>query len=174
MRKNILLIVCIVLLISVCGGEKSPAPIYTKDSNEYKFFKSISDSLQITVLNPKTSNELIRTQKFSVWTNDVMPAIYQQLSRYNLKSIPKEQIILLVQQIAKQEARKKLLLIAAEDKNVTISEDTLQQKLELLYKSSGTEEEFLRQISQRGFPMKMKDRYQKNVLFLIFHPIRLF
>jgi len=154
MKKPIVLFFSTIVLFSVCS-KKAGGPPYTKDSKEYAFFKIFSDSLNVTVLNPDKSNELIRTKEFKVRTGDIMPLLYQRLSRYTnqLQHLPKDQVMLLIQQLAVQRAEKDLLLLTAKENKISVAEDTVQAQLEAIYSNYGGEESFQNQILSQGLTM---------------------
>ena len=151
MRTKLVFMLSFIILISSCG-KKASSPRYAPESNEYTFFKTFSDTMDVPILNPAESNELIRTKNFSVWTSDIMPVLYIALSQqtHNLYNQDKSQFLTFVNQAAKQEGEKRLLLTEAADQNVKIAEDSVQSILSNYYSNSGGEEQFIKNIIKIG------------------------
>jgi len=135
-----------VLLIAACS--KPPFP---KESVQYAFFKTLSET--VPVMNPDTKIELIRTSKFKLYSTDLMPFLYRSLSGLsgNLKNVPPQQIIQFVHQQAAQEADKRMLLLAARENGVKVPEDSVKAVADRFYKNMGGKEAFLKQITDDGF-----------------------
>ena len=139
-----------VFVLSLACGQKAPEPRYAPDSKEYEFFQKLTE--KVPILNPDESNELVSTKKFSVYTSDIMPDIFQMWSRYaqNLDKIPAGQLESFIQQAASQEAEKRLLITAATKNNISVTEDTVQAELQKYYASSGGEDKFVKRITDQG------------------------
>ena len=165
MKKLIVVMISSVLLIAACG-KKSGTPRYAKGSKEYSFFAELSKS--VPVLNPDKSNELIYTSKFSIRTAEVMPALYRALGRYasNLQNLPSDRLKGFVHKVARDEAQKKLLLLAATEKQVSVSEDSVKEQLERYYSRSGGKEAFVNNINAQGLTLDFVKEDLKNSLII--------
>ena len=152
MKKSLIIAVGIALVVFACG-KKGPDPRYAPDTKEYQFFKTLAEKAPI--LNPDEANELIRTSAFSIYTNDVMPLIYRQWSRYAsmLDKIPPDQVTNFVYYAAKQEAERRLLVLAAEENNVTVADSTLEAEMQKVFASAGGEEAFVKSITGQGLTL---------------------
>ncbi len=165
MKKLIIVMISGVLLIAACG-KKSGAPRYAKNTKEYSFFAGLSKS--VPVLNPDKSNKLIRTNKFSIRTAEVMPALYRSLSHYanNLQSLPADQLENFVHKVARDEAQKKLLLLAAVGKQVSVPDDSVEARLESYYSRSGGKKAFFDIITAQGLTLDFVKEDLKNSLVI--------
>lgn len=166
-RVYFLSMLALLLIVAACG-KKGPEPRYTADAKEYQFFKAVSDTFQIPVLNPNESAELVKTKSFSVYNNDVMPGLYRALNRYsnNLKVIPRPELIKLVKQAAQQEAERKLLLASATEKEISVPEDTVQAELAKIYANFGGKDKFVQNISAQGFTLDFVENDVKDNLIV--------
>ena len=80
MGKKIIVIISIFLFFCYCQGSYSPP--FDREGEIYSFFKNMSDSLDLEVLDPDSPVELISTNTFSVYNGDIMPDLYQQFSDF--------------------------------------------------------------------------------------------
>jgi parvulin-like peptidyl-prolyl isomerase len=148
----LLTVLTIMVFITACGTKSPDAP-FEQGSDQYTFFKTLSDSLGYTYLNPEKATALITTKDFSVWTFDIMPGLYARFSRFQSdpSKIPADQMKSLLTQGAEGEAQKKLLLLKAEKAGVSASDSTVNEQLEKYYASRGGEEAFIKLVEQQGF-----------------------
>ena len=167
MNKIYSLMLVTLLFLIACGKEKQESK-FLEGSKTYELIKTVSDTFQISTINPAESNELIKTKNFSIYNEDIMPGMYRMLSPYaqNLKVIPKKDITDIIKQIAKQEAERKLLLAEAQNKNITISQDTIESRLDQIYTSNGGKEKFVTTITEQEFTIKMVEEDVKNSIII--------
>ncbi len=144
----------IVVFIVACGS-KGPDSPFAKDSEQYAFFQTLSDSLGLTYLNPAKPAALITTNDFTVWTYDIMPGLYARFGRFKSDPgrIPADQLKSLLTQGAEGEAQKKLLLAKADQAGVSASDSVVNAQLEKYYASRGGKENFVKLIEQQGFTL---------------------
>lgn len=164
MKKYVLMLVGLVVLISACS-KNAPDPRYAADSKEYTFFKQLAE--KEALLDPDVANELIKTSKFSVYTNDIMPIMYRQWSRFasNMAQIPPDQITQFLQYSAKQDAERRMIVAAAKDAGVSVSPDSLTKELEKIYASAGGEEKFTQAITQQGITIDFVKKDVESSLY---------
>jgi len=156
MKKSMRLILALLLMGLVAGcGQKAPDCPFTADSPQYAFFKTVSDSLGITVLNPDKAQVLVSTSDFSVYSYDIMPGIFARLARYqgNPASIPAGQLNTFIAQGAKGEAEKRLLADEAKKSGVTIADSVVNKELERYFGNQGGKENFVKMIEAQGFTL---------------------
>ncbi len=163
MKKYVLMLVGLVVLITACS--KGPEPIYTADSKEYTFFQKLAE--KDALLDPSAVTELIKTNKFSVYTNDIMPVMYRQWSRFadNMDQIPAEQVSGFLKHTAIQDAERKMMVEAAKEAGISVPADTLQAELAKIFASSGGEEKFIEAISKQGLDLEFVKKDVKSSLF---------
>ena len=164
MKKIAPVIILAVIFIMACS-EKSEAPRYAKDTPEYSFFKTLAE--KDSLLNPDQSNILVRTTKYTITTNDIMPDIYSQLSPYasNLANFSKEMVQNSVKQMADAKAIRELTLLGAANRNITVEESEVQAAMEQYYTNSGGKEAFINRINQMGFTIEYVEKdVEKNLI----------
>ncbi len=148
--------VVVILLISVvfCYCSSSYSPPFKKEGQIHSFFKKMSDSLDIKVLDPDNPVKLITTNSFSVYNGDIMPDLYQQFSNF-LNSLDalkqrKDYIINIIKAFAEQKAENRILLQKAKEKNIKVPEDSVIARKETLYKEYGGKESYFSLIDSLG------------------------
>lgn len=163
MRKWIMLLVLLSLCAITCTNQSQPQNPYTPDSKPYVFFQNISDSLDITVLNPSTPTELIKTKSFTVTSYDIMPMMYQGFHQYatTLNHIPKSQFKTFIRRLAIEVAEKKIINKAAGKANISVPQDTIDVRMQKLYDSYGSQADFERLISHEGFNLDLIKETQR-------------
>ena len=148
------ILIGLIILIS-CGG-KAPSLPFAEDSEQFAFFQTVNDSLNLTYLNPEKPTALITTNDFTVWSFDVMPGVYSRFSRFkdSPQTIPAQQLKETVMQGAQGEAEKRLILAQAEKANFTVDDSTVDGRMEQIYQSRGGKEAFVNMLEERGFTLE--------------------
>jgi hypothetical protein len=152
MVKKIVVFISICVVFCYCQGSYSPP--FDQEGEIYSFFKSMSDSLDLKVLDPDSPIELITTNSFAVYNGDIMPDLYQQFSDFlnSLGAVKerKDYIINFVEAFAVQKAENLILLEKAAEKGITVSEDSVKAHKEILYQQYGGKEVYLSVIDSLG------------------------
>lgn len=152
MKKIIFFIVCISLVLIYCSGSYSPP--FTQEGEIYRFFKSMSDSLDIEALDPDLSMELISTNKFSVYNGDIMPDLFQQFSNYfdNIGVLKdrKDYTVNILKAFARQKGENQIFLEKAQELGVEVPEDSVTARIEALYQQYGGKEEYVSLVDSLG------------------------
>jgi parvulin-like peptidyl-prolyl isomerase len=151
--KIIATVTVLLFIFSFACTKTTEAPRYAEDSPEYEFFKRLA--VKDARLDPDKADFLISTSKFRITTNDVMPDIYGRLSQRptNLDNYSEEMIQTSVVQIANVKALKKLLMLGAQEYNITVEDSSVEARIQQAYAVNGGEEAFLNEISKYGFTM---------------------
>lgn len=152
--KHLLWAVVLISLLFACSTEKQQPP-FAKESDQYKFFQSLADSLQMKALNPDKPATLVTTKIFKVNTFDIMPGIYSRFGRYknNVSRVPKDQLKNTLIQGAQNEADKRLLLNKAKAEGIAVADSAVNAELEEIYSRRGGKENFQKFIEQQGFTL---------------------
>jgi parvulin-like peptidyl-prolyl isomerase len=171
MRSFIAAMLSALLLITAC----SKSGRYPKDSKQYAFFTKLSAVLPN--LNPSKKVELIKTTKFTVYSTDVMPALYRNLSPYEatIQNIPKDQLTAFVIRQINAEGEKRLLELAAAEGKITVPKDSVESSIQKIFKNMGGKEQFLKQLTSDGMTLpefeaevksnRIIQKYIESVLF---------
>lgn len=167
MKALLRLFVVLTLLIVACGNQGPEQP-YAEGTPQFEFFQKLSDSLDVQAVNPTDAKALITTSEFTVWSYDIMPNIYRMFNRFenSLQQLPKSQLENQIIQGAQREAEKELLLAAARDQNVSVSEDSVQSQLQQIYDSRGGKENFEQFVEQQGFTMERVEQDVRSQLVI--------
>jgi len=152
MLKKVVVILLISVVFCYCSGSYSPP--FNKEGQIYSFFKKMSDSLDINILDPDNPVKLITTNSFSVYNGDIMPDLYQQFNNF-LNSMGalkerKDYITNVIKAFAEQKAENRILLQKAKEKDITVPEDSVIARKEALYKDYGNKESYLSLIDSLG------------------------
>lgn len=156
MKKSVMIWAALLMLGLLAGcAQKAPDCPYAADSPQYGFFKTMSDSLGITVLSPDHPQVLVSTTDFSIWSYDIMPGIFARLSRYqaNPASIPVAQVNTFIAQGAKGEAEKRLLADKAEKAGIAIADSVVEAEMARYYSAQGGKENFAKMLEAQGFTL---------------------
>ena len=122
MLKKVVVILLISVVFCYCSGSYSPP--FNKEGQIYSFFKKMSDSLDINILDPDNPVKLITTNSFSVYNGDIMPDLYQQFNNF-LNSMGalkerKDYITNVIKAFAEKKAENRILLQKAKEKDIEI------------------------------------------------------
>lgn len=152
MKKIIFFVVFISLILIYCSGSYSPP--FTQEGEIHRFFKNMSDSLNIEALDPDVSMELISTKSFSVYNGDIMPDLFQQSSNYfdNIGALKEREdyIINLLKAFARQMGENQILLEKAREFDIDVPEDSVTARTEALYQQYGGKEEYVSLVDSLG------------------------
>jgi parvulin-like peptidyl-prolyl isomerase len=171
MRSFIAALLSALMLVTACSRSGK----YPKDSKQYAFFTKLSTV--IPSLNPAKKVELLKTTKFTVYSTDVMPALYRNLSPYEttIQNIPKEQLTAFVFRQINAEGEKRLMEIAAADEKITVPKDSVDSTIQKIFKNMGGKEQFLKQLASDGMTLdefeaevksnRIIQKYIESVLF---------
>ncbi|MDZ7371176.1 MAG: peptidylprolyl isomerase [candidate division KSB1 bacterium] len=165
MKRYFLLLVAAALLTAGCSKNVPKAP-YAKGTEPYKFFRTLSDSLKITQLNPDKPVLLVTTKQFKIYSYDILPSIYARFNRYrnNIGRLPVEQFKNSIKEAAEGEAEKRLLLEEAKNKGIAASDSVVNEELEQIYSRRGGKENFQKFIEQQGLTIEYVEQDVRNQL----------
>ncbi len=155
--KKLFTLTGIILLIAILAGcgQKGPKLPFAKESEQYSFFKTVSDSLGIKALDPDKAVKLVTSNDFTIWSYDIMPGIFSAFGRFkdNISSIPVDRLKSYLEQGANGEAEKKLLYAKAIKEGISVSDSTVNTQMEKFFQSRGGKEKFVEFIEQQGFDL---------------------
>ncbi len=163
-RRTILFVSAIAIVI---GCSRSGEPCYEKGTREYTFFKKVADSLDVKMLNPDRSVALIGTNKFKIGTKDVMHNIYLVFQSYtdDIRKIPAAQVREFLRQLATREAETRMMLLSAEENNITVPRDTIDAQIKKVFDAYGGEENFTKEVTRRGLTVEeIKKEIANNMI----------
>ncbi len=144
----------LILVLPACT-KKSETPQYKKGSKEYIFFKTLSEKAPF--LDPDIHKLLIATKKFTIQNLDLMPRLYSISRRQPsfLQNAQKDVLVLYLQQLATQEAEKRLLLVSARDNGIKASKDSVEKQLKTYSEKQGGKEAYLNYIAEYGLTLDL-------------------
>lgn len=157
MKRILLLVVIFMIVIAGCGKSDSESRIYSEESPEYGFFKSLADS--IPVMNPNKKVTLIKLNFGDVTNFDVMPEFYRAVNgQLDLNEVPAQQVKNYISQVAVSLADKNMFMQDADEMGIVVSEEEMQAELEQIWSNprfGGSEESFKEYVESQGFTMEM-------------------
>jgi parvulin-like peptidyl-prolyl isomerase len=150
MRSFIAAILSALLLFFACSRTGK----YPKDSKQYAFFTKLATVMPS--MDPAQKNALIKASKFTVYSTDVMPTIYRNLSQYEntIQNIPKEQLTAFIYRMINSDGEKRLMELAAAENKIVIPKDSIESTVQKVFKNMGGKEQFLKQLASDGMSLE--------------------
>jgi foldase protein PrsA len=173
MKKILLFIVLSTLFLQTCGKKQSSK--LKEGTPEYELAKEIS--MKVSYFDPEENNVLVSTKNFDVTTGDVIKDIYLNSGRMSnrLKSINEERLKGIFLSNAKAFCERKLILIKAEESNITVDQSKIDSVMNLQYLRAGSKEKFIEQINQSGISREsVEEQIQKGLLIQEYFDVKFF
>ena len=147
----------VVLLLCSCSGDKEKVTL-EPGTPSYAFAKDLSSV--VPAVDPDSNKVIIETNTFSISTGEVIDILYTNFGPRSaeLKNLEPDRIKSVIEMNAEQLAKEKLLLNAAEEKGITVTDAQVDSLLELQYQKVGGEDRFLDYIAKNGVTIE----YVKN------------
>ena len=141
MKRLLFIIPMVLMLISGCG-KKGTGIKLEKDTPAYELAKTLSEKLDY--LDPEKNNVLASTKTFDLTVGEAIKKFYEGggKSTDRLKTMKTEQLKPYIDKFINQFAERKLLLDAAQEMKISLSQAEIDSMLELQYKRYGGEAKF--------------------------------
>lgn len=163
MKKSLIIGMTVFVLIMSCGQDTSKLE---KGTPEYEFALKVSEKLPY--FNPDENNILVKTRYFDLKTGELLSNIYQTAGKRTSQfaSMDTSMLRQIMVNNAKQLAEKKLLLKAAKDQNITVSEEKVDSFLNIQYTRHGSQEKFVQNIEAMGLSLENVRQQMKESLMI--------
>lgn len=149
MRKSFVTIFSAALILFACADSKDSVKL-EEGTEAYELATQLADKMEY--LDPDENNPLVEADNFTITTGEVIETI--QLTAGNrtsqLTNMNAEQLESIIKNYAESLGQKKLLLNAASDAGVSITETTVDSVLQIQYQRVGGEEQFMSRLEQSG------------------------
>ncbi len=159
MKKPLCFSLALSLMILGCAKKEETVRL-EQGTATYELAKEISNSLPY--LDPDENNILVSTNKFNVTTGECIQAIYFNYgNRANqLKSLDGDELKGIIKQHARDLAEKKLIIKAAQEANLIVTQAALDSLMNLQYEGSGGIEKYNELLQTNGISI---DLVQQNI-----------
>ncbi|MCF7803518.1 MAG: peptidylprolyl isomerase [Candidatus Marinimicrobia bacterium] len=153
MKKIMLALLPVFLIIAACSSQQSKVKL-EKGTDAYELAAALSDTLPY--LSPDKNNILVSTDDFVVSTGEVLKTMQDNYGTRvsQLKNLPASQLRQVITSNASQIGEKKLLLQAAAEANVTVTDSEVDSLMQLQYTQVGGEQQFKQRIESAGISME--------------------
>ncbi len=154
MYKFIVTLFSILIMMTSCGDNEQSGRL-EEGTEAYELATQLSQ--KVNYLDPEANNPLVESDAFTITTGTVIETIQNTAgNRVNqLTSMSAEQIESIIKNYAESLGQKNLLLEAAQDSGITVSESQIDSVLQTQYQRVGGEEEFISRLEQNGFTLEM-------------------
>jgi len=141
MKRLLLIIPLFLILISGCGKKESGIKL-EKDTPAYLLAKELSNKLDY--LDPDKNNVLASTKNFDLTVGEAIDKLYQGSGKMTdrLKTMKEEDLNRYLDRFIQQFSERKLLLEAAKNANISLSQAEIDSIIDSQYKRYGGEEKF--------------------------------
>jgi parvulin-like peptidyl-prolyl isomerase len=138
-----------VFILFSCSTDKDKVKL-EPGTPTYVFAKELAAI--VPAVDPDSNKVIVETETFAISTGEVIEIIFTNFGPRagELKKLQADRIKNIIEMNAEQLARQKLLLNAANEKGITISETQIDSLLQVQYKQVGGEKVFLDYITKNG------------------------
>lgn len=149
MKRSIILLVLPVIMLAACSKEQGEIEL-GQGTPAYQLAKDLAATLPL--LDPDENAALIKTDHFTVTSGEVIQTLFDNMGKRTdqLKEFDAERLRSIVDENASRIAEKKLLADEAEKANSSVTQEEIDNILDLQYKRAGGEEKFLQFLEENG------------------------
>jgi parvulin-like peptidyl-prolyl isomerase len=153
MKKLLPGLLILLFMLSSCSTEKEKVTL-EPGTPGYVFAKDLATV--IPSVDPDSNKVIVETAKFAVTTGEVIDVILTNFGTGagDLKKMPAERIKGILEMNAERLAEKKLILDAAKDEGISVTDQDIDSVLQAQYKQMGGEEAFTNYIAKNGITIE--------------------
>lgn len=153
MKKLFLGILVFTFIAFSCSPDKEKVAL-EPGTPSYVFAKDLA--VVVTSIDPDSNKVIIETETFIITTGEVLDLLFTNFGPRagDLKKLPADRIIKIVETNAEQLAMQKLLLNAANEMGLKVPETYVDSILQAQYKQAGGEEAFNNYLSKNGVTLE--------------------
>lgn len=164
MKKIFIVCILIAAVVVGCSSRKESAKL-VQGTPAYQLAKDLAAKLPS--LDPDKNEVMISTKEFTITTGDVIQTFQDRLGTRaaQLKEIDAQDLKGVMERNAIQMGERKLFLVEAIKKKISVTPDELNKALNDQYVQGGSEEKFLEMLKTNGVAFEyFKKSIQDNVL----------
>ena len=164
--KRFIVFVCLPMLF-FAGCSNDPEQFQLEQGSPvYQLAKDLVPILPM--LDPDVNAVLIRTNKFTVTTGEIIQTLYANMGKRTeqLKTFDAERLQSIIHENAMRHAERKLLLAEAISADSTVTQEEIDNLMDLQYRRSGGEEKFLQFLEENGIDIAYVKESITNDLFI--------
>jgi parvulin-like peptidyl-prolyl isomerase len=163
MYKFIILSLIIAGLMFGCGQETGKLE---KGTPEYEFAKKVSE--KAPYFDPDANNPVVTTNQFDLTSGMLLGTIYQTAGNRTSQflSIDSSMLRDVLVNNAQQLAEKELLLEAAKERNVIVTQEKLDSLLNQQFMRHGSREQFAENLQKMGVDIEVIEQQMKESLII--------
>ncbi|UCE42305.1 MAG: peptidylprolyl isomerase [Candidatus Aminicenantes bacterium] len=164
MKRYIIFVLLPALVLLGCSKEQKEVKM-EQGTPGYQLAKDLVPILPM--LDPEVNAVLIRTNTFTVTTGEIIQTLYSNMGKRTeqLKTFDAERLRSIIDENAKRLAERKLLLAAANKAKSSVTQEEIDNILDLQYRRSGGEEKFLQFLEENGIDVAIvKTSIEKDLL----------
>ena len=161
-RFSVFLLLAMLVLIG-CTKEQKEVKL-EEGTPEYELAKELSVILPI--LDPASNHILISTDSFDVTSGEIIQYLSSNMGKVTeqFKNFEAERLKMLIDDNANRLAERKLLLAAANKAKSTVSQQEIDNILNVQYERAGGEEKFLQMLEENGVDIAfVKESIEKDL-----------
>lgn len=149
MKRYIVLFVLPMLLLLCCSKDQERVKL-EQGTPAYQLAKDLVPILPM--LDPDVNAVLIRANTFTVTTGEIMETLYANMGKRTdqLKTFEAERLRSIIDENAARLAERKLLMAAAKKARSSVTQQEIDNMLDLQYRRAGGEEKFLQILLDNG------------------------
>jgi parvulin-like peptidyl-prolyl isomerase len=165
MKKLKVLLVIIVSILIACSKQDEVVKL-TADSPEYQLAKDLSQI--VPALDPDSNKIMINTSSFKVSTGEVIQTLQRNFSNRveQLKKMQPQRLERIIKENAKGIAEKKLILTAARDEGIAITQEEVDSVLNAQYNRVGGKEKYLELLTRNNITLEFVTEDTRNGLMI--------
>ena len=161
MKNYLLGLLAFIFILFSCSTQKDKVTL-EPGTPSYVFAKDLASA--IPSLDPDSNKVIVETETFAITTGEVIELIVTNFgpSIDELKKLPTDRIKMIVESNAEKLAEQKLILTAAKNKGISISDIQLDSMLQAQYQQVGGEEVFLNYLAKQGVTIEFVRKDMAN------------
>jgi parvulin-like peptidyl-prolyl isomerase len=164
MKRLVICVLLPALLLFGCSKEEKEVRLQ-EGTPGYQLAKDLVPIMPW--LDPGLNAELIRTNTFTVTTGEIIQVLYASMGKRTeqLKTFDAERLRSIFYENATRLAERKLLLAEANKAKSTVTQEEIDNILDLQYRRAGGEEKFLQYLEDNGIDLEfVKESIQKDLI----------
>jgi foldase protein PrsA len=165
MKRFIVILILPTLFLLGCSKEEGEVKL-ERGTPGYQLAKDLVSILP--VLDPDVNAVLIRANTFTVTTGEIVQSLYANMGKRTeqLKTFDAERLQSIIDENAARLAERKLLMAEAKKAESSVTQEEIDNMLDLQYRRAGGEEKFLQILEENGIDIEFVKESIANDLMI--------